>query len=241
MFRAALGKGSDCPPVEELARLLGPEMGGAAALAKHVDGCAYCRTELQLLESFESGEARADETEAVRQVTERLRARSPEIFGRPPAAAAREPWWKAWFRAPRLSPALLALAGVLAVLAVGLQLKQNAPPALGPGTTGREAMRSEALEITAPVGDLEQAPTGIQWQAAREAVRYEVRLLEVDRTELWKAETPGSSIALPREVQARIVPAKTILCQVSAFDGSGRKVAESEPVRFRLLQNVYGR
>jgi hypothetical protein len=242
LLRAALGRGTDCPPIEELARLLGSESERPAALAKHVDACPHCQTELHLLQTFESSDVSQGEAEAVRQVTERLRARSPEILGRPAAVAAgRERWWKQWLRSPRLSPAMLAFASVLVVLAVGLQWKHNAPPALGPITSGREAMRSQALTITAPAGDLQQVPGEIQWQSAPEAVRYEVRLLEVDRTELWKAETTGTGIALPPAMQARIVPAKTILVQVSAFDRSGRRVAESEMVRFRLLQNVYGR
>jgi hypothetical protein len=90
--------------------------------------------------------------------------------------------------------------------------------------------------VIAPSGNLRRAPSEIRWQAAPNAVRYEARLLEVDGAELWKAETAENRIEFPAAVRARVVPAKTLLCQVSAFDASGHRVAQSEAVRFRLLQ-----
>ena len=65
-------------------------------------------------------------------------------------------------------------------------------------------------------------------------MRYEARLLEVDGAEL--AETAENRIELPAAVRARVVPAKTLLCQVLAFDASGHRVGQSETVRFRLVQ-----
>jgi hypothetical protein len=64
-------------------------------------------------------------------------------------------------------------------------------------------------------------------------------MMEVDRAELWNSQTATSRIDLPGSVEALIVPAKTLLVQVAAFDAAGSKIAESEPVRFRLLQNLY--
>ncbi len=243
LFRDALGPGPDCPPVQALERLLnaGTQAAPPAALAQHVEACAHCRTELDLLRSFQSAEVRPDEERAVREVTERLRSRSKEIFGGP-VAPTRQPWWKTWLSPRSYRTATLAFAAAVGILAVGMQLRHSGPPALGPVTgSGEEVLRSNAIAIVAPAGDLQKAPERIQWRAAAGAVKYVVRLLEVDRTEMWQAETVGNSIALPSGVQARIVPAKTILCQVRAFDASGRMVAESELVRFRLLQNVYGR
>jgi len=59
------------------------------------------------------------------------------------------------------------------------------------------------------------------------------------RAELWSAEALSPRIALPPRVGTLIVPSKTLLIQVAAFDASSQKIAESETVRFRLLQNVY--
>jgi hypothetical protein len=134
------------------------------------------------------------------------------------------------------------MAGVLIVVAIGFQLRVAGPPTLRPlGESGTEVLRSHTLELLAPKGDLPQQPREIQWQPAPGAVKYTVRLLEVDRSELWKTETTETRVEMPSGVQARIVPAKTVLCEVAAFDAAGRKVAESESVRFRLLQKVYSR
>ena len=62
---------------------------------------------------------------------------------------------------------------------------------------------------------------------------------EVDRTELWSKETPMPRIDLPPDTESFILPSKALLIQVVAFDAAGGKVAESETVRFRLLQNVH--
>jgi hypothetical protein len=121
-----------------------------------------------------------------------------------------------------------------------LQFRHASQPALQPGReSGPEVLRSNTIQTVAPEGDVEQAPTQLQWQVVPAAAAYEVRVLEVDHNELWKARTSASRIALPPSVQARVVPAKTLLWQVAALDAAGNKVAESGPVRFRLLQNLH--
>ena len=90
-----------------------------------------------------------------------------------------------------------------------------------------------------PIGDLREKPAEIRWEAAPNATRYRVRITEVDRTELWSQETTTPRVDLPTSVQDLIVPAKTLLIQIAAFEANGGKVAESETVRFRLLQNLY--
>lgn len=242
VLREALGPTRDCPPAEELARLA-CEMSAPADLAKHVETCAYCQTEVRLARSFQSAEPSPSEAEAVRQVTARLRKRSGEIFAGPRVAPAQSgSWWRGLFAKPWLSPALVAMAALLVVVGVGVQSRRGSPPSIAvPTDSAREVLRSNALSLVAPAGDVQQTPKEIQWQPVAGAAKYEVRLLEVDHTEMWNAETSAIRIDLPAQMQSRIVPAKTILCQVSAFDAAGRKVAESEFVRFRLLQNIYSR
>jgi hypothetical protein len=244
VLSAVLRPGKSCPPPEELARLAGEPSGALpVALSEHVKSCAYCRTEVRLLQTFLSAETREEDAEAVRLVAAQLKRRSAEVFARPEIAAATpDPWWKSWIALPWLRPAAFAMAGVLLALTVGVQWRSAGPPALrSPGDSGAEVLRSRTLVVLAPNGDLQQAPREIQWQPVPGATKYAVRLLEVDRTELWRAETSLTSVEMPPPVQARIVPAKTIVCEVAAFDAAGRRVAESESVRFRLLQKVYSR
>jgi hypothetical protein len=236
IVQSALGPGDDCLPVEQLEQFVIEGSTPVAPLPEHVQCCTYCQTQVQLLREFHAGTPRQTETEAVRLITSRLRARSNEIFQaeRVPVEV-REPWWRAIWRAPWLSPVALALAGIFVVVALGLQMR-NAPPGLRLPHPDREVLRSNTISVIAPSGDIRQVPSEIQWQAAPNAVRYEARLFEVDGVELWKAETPQNRIELPAAVRARVIPAKTLLCQVLAFDALGHRVGQSETVRFRLLQ-----
>lgn len=223
-LRAALGPGKDCPPLEEIER---------AHWAAHVGACPHCQTELHLLRTFQDSEVAPEEAAGVSLIAGRLRARSGEIFPRP----ERAPRWRDFFARPWLRPAALTAASLLVVVAVTMQLRQGGAPVLRPGYEGPEVMRASPLAVVSPVGDLEETPRQIQWSAAPGAAKYVVRLLEVDGSELWRAETGGARIELPAGVQARIVPAKTILCVVNAVDGAGRGIALSETVRFRLRSN----
>ena len=236
-MRDALSPGKDCPPIEELSQLLA---GSQADLSQHVEACAYCRTELHLLQSFEAREVSPQLAENVGLIVEKLRERSTEIF--PPVRRAKPSRLQEWLATFRSPAAILAFASLLIVGAVGLQFWHGGPPDLRPPVASEpDVLRSHSVTVSSPVGDLREAPKQIEWQAVNNAARYEVRLLEVDRTELWKGETSAVKIDLPPAVQARIVPAKTILCEVHAFDAAGRSVAESNTVRFRLLQNIYPR
>jgi len=233
ILRAALERTKDCPLSEELACLLDGQ--AESQVAEHVESCAWCQTEIKLLQSFEAADVSYREAEDVRRVNELLQARSGEIFRVPRTAPAPRPsWWQSLFARPWRSPAVLAMAAVLVLVAVGLEWRRNAPPTLGP-VGGSDVLRSGALKVVAPTGDLQQAPQEIQWEAVPGATRYEVRLLEVDRTEMWKTETSELRVALPKAMEARIVPGKTILCQVAAYDSGGRKLSESEPVPFRIV------
>jgi len=242
-LRAALGPGEDCPPFEELERLLGSQHDTLplASVAEHVQTCAYCRTEMHLLQTFQSGEVHESDAADIRQITQRLEKRSAEIFAQPDPAV-REPWWKQLLTWRRTAPIATAFAGICLVVAISVQLRRSGPPALHPpAESAPEVMRSGTLAILEPSGDQPEAPKEIRWQPVPGAMKYAVRLLEVDRTELWKADTTLDRIPLPPAARARIVPAKSLFAQVSAFDASGRKLAESELVRFRLSPKIYKR
>jgi len=236
ILQAAFGPGDHCLSVEQLEKCVVDGSIPPAPLAAHVESCTYCQTQAQLLREFGAGTLRETETEVVELITARLRARSNEIFqATKPQVEVQEPWWRAFWSAPWLSPAVLALAGILVVAAISLQMR-NSAPSLHTPRPDQEVLRSNTISVIAPSGDIREAPDEIRWQGAPNAVRYEVRLLEVDGAELWKEETVQNRIELPAAVRTRVVPAKTLLCQVLAFDSSGHPVAQSGAVRFRLLQ-----
>ena len=125
---------------------------------------------------------------------------------------------------------------MVAVLTVQLR---HAPPKLHPPDPNHETLRSGAIQVLAPSGDVQSIPDEIRWEATAGAAQYQIRLLEVDGTELWKTDTAANTIAVPPAVRQRIVPLKTLVLEIAALDGSGRRLAHSGTIRFRLLQKVY--
>jgi hypothetical protein len=240
VLKTAFGPGKQCPPLDQLVALA--DAAAPAALAQHVKSCTYCQTELHLFRTFQAGDKAQDEKN-VRKVTEQLRTRQLQEIVRDRAAAphlaeAPVPWWRAAFAVRSLAPASLAMAAVLLIVAAVIYFRQSSQPALqATNRGGQEVFRSSGFAVLSPAGDLQKQPGEIRWEPVQQAIKYQVRLLEVDRTELWKTETSGDHIELPAVVRVRIVPAKTLFCEITAFDASGNKIGETGLVRFRLLQN----
>jgi hypothetical protein len=233
-LRNALGAGKDCLAVEKLEMCLEGDV--PPHLSRHLESCVHCRTELDLLRSFYTPPRDPAEAEAVRQITERLQT------PRPIRRAVPRSWWKDLLEVRWLSPAAVVLAAMLIVTAVGLQWRHGAAPGLyAPNRPEDNVLRSGRLTLIGPSGDLEAVPTQIQWQTLPGAATYQVRMLEVDHSEIWTASTPASQLEIPALVRTRIVPAKPFLLKVTALDTSGRTLGESNVVRFRLLQKVHTR
>jgi hypothetical protein len=237
------GPGKDCPDIHRLVSVMAGSEDDSERrrMTAHVETCSYCRAELALYQSFEAATIEPAETAAVSEITALLGARAPEIFGRESRSSAartstaKVPWWRNRWDTAWLRPVALTAAGVLVVAAIGLQFRHGTQPALHPADD-QSIMRSSSVTVIAPVGDLTATPTRIQWEAVSGAAKYRIRLLEVDRNELWAAESSGTSIDLPADVRARIVPGKSLLCQVVALASSGAGMAESGLVRFRVLR-----
>lgn len=237
IFRMALGPGKECPPIEELERFASQGVASSTRLESHIKSCPYCQTELQMLQTFQSGET-GPASKEIQNVTELLQARSKTILRQP--AQPRRPWWKIAFAMPRLVQASVALAAVLLVAGAVIEFRSTSfrPTLNESNQTGPEVLRSGSIVVVSPSGDLKAAPSEIRWEKIPQAARYQVRMLEVDHNEIWKAETAEDHIDLPSAVRSRIVPAKTLFFEITAFDSSGSKVGETGTVRFRLLPGI---
>ena len=91
-------------------------------------------------------------------------------------------------------------AALLLVLAGGIYLRQGNE---GPAAAGGQASRRGARKVcaVAPLGDVAAAPAELRWEAVPGAARYLVRVMEVDRTEIWRGEARRTRIARPAEVR----------------------------------------
>jgi hypothetical protein len=195
-----------------------------------------------LLQTF-LAEQGSRSSQEVSKVAELLRSRSRKILREASRTPAKPPWWKAAFAVRRLAYASLALAAVFLVAGAVVffrsatyrpQLEASNPPV-------QEVFRAGSFAVMSPAGDLQTGPKEIRWERVAQATRYQVSLLEVDRSELWRAETTEDHVELPAAVQARIVPAKTLFSEVIALDSSGNKVGDTGLVRFRLLRGAAAR
>jgi anti-sigma factor RsiW len=231
----ALRAGPECPSIERLGRYadgaLTPEE--RRREESHIASCANCQAELALLHAFANPALRDDEAEVVRWGVEQLQRREPEIFdgGRKKAATVRR-----WLSFGRLRP-VLALAVVLLAVGSGYYMFNPAPPGLPTDIgSGPEATRTLRIVVQGPVGDRQAVPTRLEWQPVSGASRYRVRLTEVDRHEIWSSDTINAAIDLPPDVRAHIVPGKTLVWQVTAYNASNATIAESNAERFRLVR-----
>ena len=127
------------------------------------------------------------------------------------------------------------LAVVLLAAAGGHEFSTSSPPDLAASGSGRGgASRSLAVELVAPRGDQAAVPRRLEWRPLHGAVRYRARLAEVDRHEVWSIETSATAVDLPEPVRALVLPAKTLVWDVTAFDPADAPIGESPPERFRL-------
>ena len=232
-LNALFGPTPDCRAIEDLVPLLegrrGPDE--QRRMKSHVACCAHCRTELALLQEFESPAARPDERADVEWIAARLR-RTSSYAG---TSDVGQTWWRRIWKLPVLVPASVVLAAALVAIFIAVQ-----PNGSGPSfpSGGREVMRSQSVDLIAPLGDLTQAPAALHWSAVPGAIRYRVRLMEVDRTELWSTTVPQTSVDLPTAIRRQVVPLKTLLWEITALDGSGIVIARSGAASFRLAPNT---
>src|SRR5215469_3400545 len=103
LLKAALSAARDCPPPEVLERLLNE--GAPLSLKEHVDACAHCQTELQMLRGFTSNEVAEHERAAVELIAARLRARSIPTSTLHQAIEEHRSWWTRILAVRWLTPA----------------------------------------------------------------------------------------------------------------------------------------
>src|SRR5712664_338335 len=242
VLKAAVAPTEACIPLEELGRFADGSLAGSKRVAVHLESCLRCQTELAMLKDFESETPRPEEGVAVDWITAQLTERFPEIAGTsapsrtgsaPSAGTRMITWWTKGFWPRAIGQAALGLAAALILVVVTVRMREAREPEIRYDAKP-SIFRSEELVITSPIGDLEQAPVELRWQAAPHSAIYSVRLFEVDGSELWKAESSGTTVRVPPAIHAKIVPGKTLLWQVTAMDSSGKAVATSQIQRFRV-------
>ena len=234
-LKQALGPTPECPAIKALGQFADEALEQPArfAMESHISACAHCQSELALLREFVEPTPAPSEKPAVDWIAARLKQRASEMFEDTPAAKL--PWWKTVFQGFSLSRAAFVLGALFLVAGTTLYLRHNSAPAVNPGIdTGPETLRSNSVVLIAPIGDQQRPPADLRWQPAPGAARYEVHVMEVDRTDLWSAQTRDTRVELSDAVKAKMAPAKSLLWTVTAFDASSKRIATSSEEKFRL-------
>lgn len=190
----------------------------------HLRSCSRCEAEMALWRSYDDSTPAANEGAAVQWVVSELRRRRMPDSVAPPR--------RRWLATLAWRPAL-ALTAVALVAAAGL-LVWDPTPGIDPLPPGGQTYRTGTVSVIGPRGDLAQPPSELVWEVVEGAVRYEVRLLEIDHTPLWSTSADSTRVTLPRQVVTRIVPGKTLLWSVTAVDQTARSIAESGMQSFRV-------
>jgi Putative zinc-finger len=233
ILTSALAHGPECLEVEQIGRYVDgalPPREEQAARA-HIEQCATCQGEIALLHAFADTRVTDEESSAVRAIVAELQRRPSPIVA-PRVVESRASRWFSFGMARAL---MSATAALLVVAGSYYVFTSHAPRLPSEIESGREVTRSLTITLREPVGDQNGAPAKLEWQAVSGATRYHVRVMEVDRSELWSADVAGTAVDLPPSVRAQIVPAKTLLWDVTAYGASTTPIATSDVERFRLV------
>lgn len=260
-LRSAYSPEQGCPPPEvwlsrEAADLPAEER---RRLAEHAERCPACAAERELARRFEAPpDEVARRREDVDTLVDRLEAAFREGPGRPaakviPIAEARQrrhtresaaappvpetapesaPVER---RRPGLRPVLGLLAAAMLALAFAALLElRTAPPPPLPAPAGPGVVRGAELAAVSPTGDLAAVPRELRWEEITGARSYRWRLISVDGTILREETASGSPVPVPADLARTLQPAVVYTWTIEALDAQGRRIAASEPVRFRV-------
>ncbi len=229
LLRSALSKTPECLSIEALAAM------NAKARA-HVEHCAYCRNELAMLVEFQDATPLPGEAADLAWVQSELKRRST---ANPATVPAKSLWDRVNDWIARVFPSRGWRTG-----------PDRRRPGVGSGrrdvhgfwkrnVAGASVRRAgvafpERFAGVAPLGDV-AAPAELHWEAVPGAAKYLVRVMEVDGTEIWRSEAPGTRIALPAGVRGQMTAGRSFLWTITARNENGSTVAESSLQSFHIL------
>ena len=226
LLRKALSSSRECATLSQLERLGEPD----ARVWEHVASCPRCQAEWTILSAFESATPLPGEEQDVKWISQRL----AEQFQNAPGTVLKPR--QGFFGRFEVRAAMgFATAASVVLAGTVFFLHQGRVPELkAPTANEATTLRSDEIFTAAPAGDLETPPSELRWTAVPGAASYSVRLMEVDRAEVWTQETAANVAALPQDVLARVVPGKPMLWQVTAKDAKGFALAQSGVQRFKV-------
>ncbi len=196
----------DCPSVEEILA-----DGNEQALQDHLGQCETCR---ELVRRASEGPSPVDDL-SWKKVEKSLASRP-------------SPWKKeaegTWFLPV---PYLRAVAAGVLLVAVGLGIWANWPA----DTSTMSITRGPSIQMVQPVGQVDRV-SHFQWSSLLVADRFRVTVAGLGIP--LEMETTASRLALPDNLQRKLIPGHGYRWRVQALDEEGRTILESEWAEFRI-------
>ena len=205
LLKASFGETGDCLPLEILSILAeDPATPINSKSRQHLETCSHCRNEFGMLREFQVAIVTPEEAASVAWIGSELRRRATEVIAPEPIS----PWDRiksGLFPRQRWRTIAAACAALLmattASIYVGNLAQQDR-------LSGGEVFRTQKLTAISPVGNVDAAPVELEWRPVEQATRYQVRLLEVDRSEIWSAETQSTPAPIPARHRDRHTTAR---------------------------------
>ncbi len=229
MWHEAASATAECLPLEVLERMADNTSRDAKAAA-HLAGCAHCQTELAMLQNFEQSTPSADEGAAVAWIATQLERRQNAPLAQ--QKIVRVPFWRTMFRVPYLAGA----AALAAVLVLGVSLyhgNSDGPGRINPGL-GNGQFRSGAIHLVSPIAEQDIAPTEFHWDAVQGADTYNLELKDVAGVTLGIGITKQNFLPVSADMKAIMVSGKPLKWKVTAFDATGKEIANSSGGEFSI-------
>lgn len=240
-LKEALQTTPGCLSPEELARLAD----GSSSGNPHVESCLRCQAELTLMKSFEADERLADEGAAVGWISARLERNLDQIKNPGRAVSVRSSqaagsWYSRWL-GKGSARWLMPITATFVLIAAGLfwMNRSREPELRADSGNGPVVYRSEEIQTVGPVGELAQVPRILEWKAIPQAISYKASIMEVDENALWTNETRDMMVTIPEPIRSKMLPGKTVLWRVTAFDRQGHVVATSQMQRFSVQRKSH--
>jgi hypothetical protein len=182
-----------------------------------------------MLKSFEAATPSANEGAAVGWVVAQLQRQQAAPARQ--SSMARVPFWRSFFRVPYLAGA----AAMIAVLALGISLYNSGPDHPGPGNSNSNSgVYRGNFKLLSPTGELAQAPAEFRWEAVPGAASYKVELTDVIGKSLARATSIQPQLAATPEMKAAMHAGMPVNWKVTAYDASGKSIADSTGGNFRI-------
>jgi hypothetical protein len=211
----------ECPTVEVLERVM-EESSSDPKAAAHVASCPHCQSEIAMLRNFESSVPNADEGAAVAWIAAQLQRNQTGAAAKTQEPAV--PFWRALFRVPYMA----AAAALILAIGLGVSFYISDGYKQPTFTTSSIGVQYRGEIHLNTVGDLNQAPQQLTWEAVPGAARYSVKISDVTNKQLWQGNSTQNSINIDPELEAKMRQGKPLNWTVTAVDGNGNELATGE-------------